>query len=216
MRLPCRHQQLKQRLDAPEVPRLSHSKLYQTRQPVLHHHPPLTILLSIARVYRPFVARVIEPPRVGGGTVLAGAFTYKVIGLSPRGRGNLPSAVPVKHLLRSIPRVGGGTMALICIHNSPAGLSPRVRGNPRHPWGAGLRRRSIPAWAGDLQPPAASSSGLSPRGRGNPGQVTLCHVVSRSIPAWAGEPARTAISGGPSRVYPRVGGGTRRTPESLG
>ena len=28
-----RHQQLKQRLDAPEVPRLSHSKLYQARQP---------------------------------------------------------------------------------------------------------------------------------------------------------------------------------------
>ena len=92
---------------------------------------------------------------------------------------------------------------------------------------------SIPAWAGkppahiDFAAPdavyprvggetptscaaAAISRGLSPRGRGNLIALFPADLVARSIPAWAGKPGQSDSSATSSRVYPRVGGGTRR------
>ena len=54
--------------------------------------------------------------------------------------------------------------------------------------------------------------GLSPRGRGNLLTVQGNGSERRSIPAWAGEPRRRPFPSCPSRVYPRVGGGTRPLP----
>ena len=51
--------------------------------------------------------------------------------------------------------------------------------------------------------------GLSPRGRGNPGNQAGVVLGFRSIPAWAGEPSPGWPGTSPSRVYPRVGGGTQ-------
>ena len=131
------------------------------------------------------------------------------------------------------PRVCGGTCALFSGPGSGPGLSPRVRGNPRQCRTGPGRYRSIPACAGE--PPRhwliASGSavyprvcggtilgniganpalGLSPRVRGNLPRCRQCRQPSRSIPACAGEPSRSSKSQTPSRVYPRVCGGTRR------
>ena len=53
-----------------------------------------------------------------------------------------------------------------------------------------------------------TSTGLSPRVRGNPKIAGFCLKNGRSIPACAGEPRHIAGPGLPSRVYPRVCGGT--------
>ena len=50
--------------------------------------------------------------------------------------------------------------------------------------------------------------GLSPRVRGNPKTLEAATVDGRSIPACAGEPRRRRCDSLPSRVYPRVCGGT--------
>ena len=90
-------------------------------------------------------------PRVGGGTSTSPNRTFTLMGLSPRGRGNLrtgsatalrsrsipawagePLAAPrVAHLAQVYPRVGGGTGILSHSPKSPWGLSPRGRGNHR-------------------------------------------------------------------------------------
>ena len=114
------------------------------------------------------------------------------------------------------------------------GPSPRGRGNPRDRARAGLRRRTIPAWAG--KPKAAGRDrgrdrdhprvggetrrvsfsgnpwkGPSPRGRGNrPGDaVPLCG--GGTIPAWAGKPVTFMRRGRKRRDHPRVGGETSRS-----
>ena len=112
-------------------------------------------------------------------------------GLSPRVRGNPPSAraggshpgsIPACAGEPSVarlctrkawvyPRVCGGTDAIGHVLAAPSGLSPRVRGNLRHEHG---RQQSY-----------------------------------RSIPACAGEPTRTPSRRLCPRVYPRVCGGTR-------
>ena len=112
-----------------------------------------------------------------------------------------------------------------------SGLSPRVRGN-RSPRAAGnIRRRSIPACAGEpiraespsdimkVYPRVCGGTvysvaqgrdvlGLSPRVRGNRDFVHRLLPPQRSIPACAGEPLpgehQTEVLG----VYPRVCGGT--------
>ena len=129
------------------------------------------------------------------------------------------------------PRVCGGTQRAKTQGDRPKGLSPRVRGNRPEL----VRRRvadgSIPACAGEPTPPSwrvwggrvyprvcggtapcrlkvGVLAGLSPRVRGNrrPGQAGV-HPCG-SIPACAGEPATQCESSAPSRVYPRVCGGT--------
>ena len=94
-------------------------------------------------------------------------------------------------------------------------------------------RRSIPAWAGEPSRRLAASSrlqvyprvgggtwcnclgglslaGLSPRGRGNHDSGLRVVSTPMSIPAWAGEPCCVGLAWYVLRVYPRVGGGTRR------
>ena len=112
-----------------------------------------------------------------------------------------------------------------------AGLSPRVRGNLPLRRPPRLRRRSIPACAGEpttaglrytvrgvyprvcggtasAVPASGALIGLSPRVRGNrPACRTIC-PTGRSIPACAGEPNRRRAAKGVPRVYPRVCGGT--------
>ena len=128
------------------------------------------------------------------------------------------------------PRVGGGNVSHPHQHRGGWGLSPRGRGKRLGAGLPGLRRRSIPAWAGEtwdcggeilpsevyprvgggnqgLKQPLHLRQGLSPRGRGKPAPAMLWRRRKGSIPAWAGEtPAGhgRASAGG---VYPRVGGG---------
>ena len=129
------------------------------------------------------------------------------------------------------PRVCGGTTPLRATGLLPGGLSPRVRGNhgerPRH----AVAARSIPACAGE--PPVqelrtvlhrvyprvcggtrrskstySRLEGLSPRVRGNRTRAPFRRLRAGSIPACAGEPGARAGGRSPSRVYPRVCGGT--------
>ena len=98
-------------------------------------------------------------------------------------------AVGAKHL-GSIPACAGEPRSL-CVQRSPVTVYPRVCGGT--PAGArpGLRR-----------------AGLSPRVRGNPSLFGDTSSRPRSIPACAGEPPPTMTQSMPSRVYPRVCGGT--------
>ena len=93
---------------------------------------------------------------------------------------------------------------------------------------------SIPAWAGETNRHAASVAcggvyprvgggncriqdkpncmrGLSPRGRGKPLLCAGGGNPDRSIPAWAGETVTLDSFIESIQVYPRVGGGNRRT-----
>ena len=127
--------------------------------------------------------------------------------------------------------MGGGTAYPYPELSGSQGLSPRGRGNRPLIKGDHAQERSIPAWAGE--PPklpveprlatvyprvgggtcgcrcwALSEPGLSPRGRGNHEWDRAQFILYGSIPAWAGEPNATHTWIRPSRVYPRVGGGT--------
>ena len=133
------------------------------------------------------------------------------------------------------PRVGGGTLHHAGSGLAGTGLSPRGRGNHLKTTTIHINSRSIPAWAGEpcgsLPRPAPCAvyprvgggtypltvlpsklAGLSPRGRGNHPVVLAGYRHLGSIPAWAGEPAVADVISSMSRVYPRVGGGTRQTP----
>ena len=134
---------------------------------------------------------------------------------------------------RVYPRVGGGTETTVLVWDGSQGLSPRGRGNRGGAGGARPPGGSIPAWAGEpfefhptsvmptvyprvgggtLEFPAHGVRyvGLSPRGRGNPLLPLKIDIRIGSIPAWAGEPASRDAKRQAKRVYPRVGGGTRR------
>ena len=118
-----------------------------------------------------------------------------------------------------------------------AGLSPRGRGKRGKRLYQHLRRRSIPAWAGETGCEALSEGqarvyprvgggnrsplsqrpcgrGLSPRGRGKLCAGRLYEQTRRSIPAWAGETIDSARAPILRRVYPRVGGGNQICPNS--
>ena len=108
-------------------------------------------------------------PRVCGGTRIARAQRKRVIGLSPRVRGNPATWRDVSRVARSIPacageprrrprpraagwvypRVCGGTGVQPSTVSRRPGLSPRVRGNPTAGHQRASRRRSIPACAGE-------------------------------------------------------------------
>ena len=119
---------------------------------------PSHVLLS--RVY----------PRVCGGTLDSGGTKIGDTGLSPRVRGNQPTAPGSDDLHRSIPACAGepatrGTTA------APARVYPRVCGGTCVHRGRKKRRR-----------------GLSPRVRGNRLRLDFLVDPLRSIPACAGEP----------------------------
>ena len=117
----------------------------------------------------------------------------------------------------------------------PGGLSPRVRGNRDSSHRDAYAEGSIPACAGE--PPflpgipgmatvyprvcggtarrtrrRSRIAGLSPRVRGNQQPIIGRHQNIGSIPACAGEPASPATICVPCWVYPRVCGGTSRSP----
>ena len=132
---------------------------------------------------------------------------------------------------RVYPRVCGGTGRLGSHHRSYRGLSPRVRGNPCDLEAPAAYGRSIPACAGEPVPTMletwsyrvyprvcggtnesrsrrTATTGLSPRVRGNPLFLLPAAVSIGSIPACAGEPLAASFPPAPTRVYPRVCGGT--------
>ena len=125
----------------------------------------------------------------------------------------------------------GGTHSPATAKAGAIGLSPRVRGNHSTMIYHSTMIWSIPACAGEPKPTPAcwpwawvyprvcggtgmpqhrspQMQGLSPRVRGNRRDATPVAELAGSIPACAGEPARAAGAARPSRVYPRVCGGT--------
>ena len=138
-------------------------------------------------------------------------------------------------MARVYPRVCGGTLVEALRFDSFEGLSPRVRGNlveVRVDFG---HIGSIPACAGEpdrtrsahplarVYPrvcggtprsirPRIQFTGLSPRVRGNRLVGAELLPAAGSIPACAGEPSRRAPARPGRRVYPRVCGGTSRSP----
>ena len=189
-------------------------------------------------------------PAWAGETHSAGSRLSAGDGLSPRGRGkpagrrrrpDFPRSIPAwagetspaagyKSRWLVYPRVGGGNRATASPSVRRTGLSPRGRGKRIDGVTDSVKRRSIPAWAGEtiylsrltagtkvyprvgggngIRPACRPSlRGLSPRGRG---KRQLCHspaILPRSIPAWAGETHRTPPPPPQCPVYPRVGGG---------
>ncbi len=152
-------------------------------------------------------------PRVCGGTREDRPAAYRIVGLSPRVRGNHTQYVPPRRPRGVYPRVCGGTGYGLKDGLTGLGLSPRVRGNPVQLLPGHDRGRSIPACAGEPSPAPALGrqvrvyprvcggtsqmrqlkggvAGLSPRVRGNRAYAQAAHGCNRSIPACAGEPER--------------------------
>ena len=111
-------------------------------------------------------------PRVCGGTSATGSVVASGKGLSPRMRGNraqgrgkarargsIPAYAgepsprrPAAGSGRVYPRVCGGTIGVQSRGPFKLGLSPRMRGNRNYLSGCPIRRRSIPAYAGEPRP----------------------------------------------------------------
>ena len=170
-------------------------------------------------------------PRVCGGTLLRPGNELAAPGLSPRVRGNrivrrsyapVAGSIPAcageprnatlpRTCPRVYPRVCGGTLRRRQHGGAGSGLSPRVRGNLSGAGPALPRAGSIPACAGEPQPPPnpagatgvyprvcggtwggytgrAGETGLSPRVRGNLRHRRAQVIPCGSIPACAGEP----------------------------
>ena len=120
------------------------------------------------------------------------------VGLSPRVRGNLPSAFGRDGVPRSIPACAGEP----CSRPAPGSrrwVYPRVCGGTAGQFG--VRRAGF---------------GLSPRVRGNLVLVLFLQGHQGSIPACAEEPAGVIVGHGGGRVYPRVCGGTVHRVQEIG
>ena len=190
-------------------------------------------------------------PRVCGATVwMAGPFCA-VHGLSPRVRGNpfpfvcesgwfgsIPACAGQPKWRLSLawptwvyPRVCGATPYVSRAVVIEEGLSPRVRGNLSELNALNVRKRSIPACAGQpgqiagdhrhhpVYPRVCGATdgfgvsgyggpGLSPRVRGNQAAILPPSFRSRSIPACAGQPFSQRPQIKHAAVYPRVCGAT--------
>ncbi len=129
-------------------------------------------------------------PRVCGGTVCLVFIPRRVVGLSPRVRGNLGGRSGPRRLAGSIPACAGEPSNDTPVA-TPTGVYPRVCGGT----GYAYTNTNIQA-------------GLSPRVRGNLDRVGPGHAGLGSIPACAGEPHRLPARPRWSWVYPRVCGGT--------
>ena len=114
----------------------------------------------------------------------------KVMGLSPRVRGNQAKERHVINRSRSIPACAG----------EPASHNLRTTTSRVYPRVCGGTKGVV------VGPP--NLSGLSPRVRGNPVLKRLVPDGGRSIPACAGEPTDGVIQSISYMVYPRVCGGT--------
>ena len=129
-------------------------------------------------------------PRVCGGTSEVRIAQPRVIGLSPRVRGNPLALIGQALLDGSIPACAGEP-SFFDVRDEPQGVYPRVCG------GTNLRVALPPA-----------PSGLSPRVRGNRPVRAPARALPGSIPACAGEPCQPPRGGAVDEVYPRVCGGT--------
>ena len=130
------------------------------------------------------------------------------------------------------PRLCGGTYIRRGFPLRESGLSPPVRGNPAPAAGHRATAGSIPACAGEpifaplgqvvdeVYPRLCGGTGvysvtcrcvcgLSPPVRGNRRLRAKTKADMRSIPACAGEPPFVVVLGLPSKVYPRLCGGTQ-------
>ena len=134
---------------------------------------------------------VYGKPHLGGATEGTGHNLNRLLGLSPRGRGNLSHAEERAAGVRSIPAWAGQPKIIAALLKQEA-VYPRVGGATFPPI---------------LQGPL--DFGLSPRGRGNPHHENFFTHTSGSIPAWAGQPFRWLAKNKSFKVYPRVGGATR-------
>ena len=190
-------------------------------------------------------------PRPRGGTLVPIGRAPNIDGLSPPTRGNPqhPGRAPASSrsipahagepslgavAMRSVsvyPRPRGGTTPATAGAAGTDGLSPPTRGNRRWGCSISIKRRSIPAHAGEpktlrqareileVYPRPRGGTvgvrlgedglqGLSPPTRGNRLAAVVVRVVGRSIPAHAGEPATKGARRTLHSVYPRPRGGT--------
>ena len=156
-------------------------------------------------------------------------------GSIPACAGEPPSVDTRRTTAGVYPRVCGGTRGSSPRRQREgsrgAGLSPRVRGNRAIGAIARAGRGSIPACAGEPSSAASTARicrvyprvcggtgragritragrGLSPRVRGNRLRHGRARRGAGSIPACAGEPSGVRPIARPTRVYPRVCGGT--------
>ena len=129
-------------------------------------------------------------PRVCGGTLAKASGSGLCPGLSPRVRGNRPTARLAGQHLGSIPACAGEPVFSAMMPELPP-VYPRVCGG------------TVKAVTG-----GASVTGLSPRVRGNRWAAEEGRLYMGSIPACAGEPDAEHLRRIRQRVYPRVCGGT--------
>ena len=130
-------------------------------------------------------------PRVCGGTPMLKPIIARIIGLSPRVRGNHQLGLCHVDQVGSIPACAGEPGAGGKGQPS-ATVYPRVCGGTT-------------LWKAE----GSITKGLSPRVRGNPGQIIPPLIYKGSIPACAGEPGLSSGRLLILTVYPRVCGGTR-------
>ena len=137
----------------------------------------------------------IQPvyPRVCGGSAVVAPPPGPMAGLSPRVRGKRASARLSAPATGSIPACAGEAMAI-----PPFTKSWRVY--PRVCGGSGI---GVSWWT--------DNPGLSPRVRGKLVPVIPVVFLRRSIPACAGEATTIPAGWPPTRVYPRVCGGSANT-----
>ena len=138
-------------------------------------------------------ARCWVYPRAGGGAERRRPKGGSLKGLSPRGRGSRVRMLPAQLQEGSIPARAGEPRAQS--RGADQGrVYPRAGGGAI--WLPACRR-----WAG----------GLSPRGRGSLRAGARADRSVGSIPARAGEPVRPRTRAFGHWVYPRAGGGARRS-----
>jgi len=173
-------------------------------------------------------------PRARGNRATT-ASRFAAFGSIPACAGEPEVIQAVLDVMGVYPRVRGGTSAKMNKTTPKIGLSPRARGNHLFTNGNGQLIRSIPACAGEPRARAGrwicssvyprvrggtanqekhggKNQGLSPRARGNLVANEYDDGGKRSIPACAGEPSSAPAKSKRSKVYPRVRGGTKRSP----
>ncbi len=194
-------------------------------------------------------ATLTDHPRVGGEHLWARSQSNTTSGSSPRGRGTPLGTLAVKYDLRIIPAWAGNTLpvrlVLVVIADHPRvggehlsdctksgnsiGSSPRGRGTLPGGHGLYVKRRIIPAWAGNTRHerldqflPAdhprvggehnrdrlhvLADYGSSPRGRGTRFCPLFMNGSRRIIPAWAGNTNAPFALSQWMPDHPRVGG----------
>ena len=136
---------------------------------------------------------------------------FAAFGVYPRACGEtFPARPPSKRMMGLSPRMRGNrlNLALVCICQ---GSIPAHAGKPLffyqfrpfdwvYPRACGETRGMEMTWL--------YSVGLSPRMRGNRDRAQACPALGGSIPAHAGKPAASIFPGLASRVYPRACGET--------